>query len=213
MPKKNRVTPNGEIIASTARGSYMGNRGVLHDYKGELTAKRWTHQQWIICLLKFKGRKRQLMAPGCYTELFFLDEATALAAGHRPCWECNRERYTHFKYAWLAGNPEYDFDARTSIKDIDKVLHSERVDRFKKKPTWSSALSALPNGVMVSLPDGGDASYLVNDGQLRLWSPGGYGQPQAVAGDIKVSVLTPLSTVNAILAGYEVQLFDLEASR
>lgn len=207
MPRQNRVDPTGALIASSARGQFMGNRGGLHDDQGKLTAKRWTHQQWIICLLEFKGRNRSLMAPGCYTELFFLDEPTALAAGHRPCWECNRERYAQFKNAWLAGNPEYGFGPKISIKEIDKVLHPERVDQLKKKVTWRSLIQTLPDGVMVSLPGDESASYLLKGEQLLRWSPKGYGQPQPVASDTEVLVLTPRSTVNAIKVGYEVLMF------
>lgn len=90
MPKQNRVTPDGQIIATAARGSFMGNRGILHNDQQEIV-KPFAHKAWIICQLRFKGRRRQLMQPGKYTELFFLDEATALAAGHRPCFECRRE--------------------------------------------------------------------------------------------------------------------------
>ena len=90
MPLQNRVTPMGDIIADAARGTLMGNRGILHNASRQLGAARWRHRSWICCRLSFKNRRRQVMAPGRYTELFFLDEATALAAGHRPCCECRR---------------------------------------------------------------------------------------------------------------------------
>ena len=103
MPLQNRVNPRGTIEQSSARGTYMGNRGVLHNGKRELT-RQFKTKAWIICLLEFKGRKRELMTPGRYTELFFLDEVTAFAAGHRPCAECRRKRYNEFRDAWQAAN-------------------------------------------------------------------------------------------------------------
>src|SRR5580658_4307221 len=95
MPKQNRVNPFGEIIATPERGTFMGNRGVLHDDQGRIRRK-WQGKRWIVCVLEFRGRKRKMMTPSRYTELFFLDEATALAAGHRPCAECRRDRSTLF---------------------------------------------------------------------------------------------------------------------
>jgi len=203
MARQNRITPAGDLIATSARGRFMGNRGVLHNSQGDLTKRRWTHQQWIICTLEFKGRKRPIMAPGCYTELFFLDEATALAAGHRPCWECNRERYKKFKQAWLSGNPEYGFDQKVSIREIDKIIHSERVDKSRLKVTWQSQLANLPDGVFVYLPDDSSNCYLLNNDSLQLWSPNGYEYIRKVSDKIKVDVLTPKSTVNAIISGFK----------
>ena len=103
MPLQNRVTPFGEIVVSAARGTLMGNRGCLHDAERRLTGRRWTTRAWVTCALSFNGRRRQLMTPGFYTELFFLDEATALAAGHRPCAECRRSAYRAFKERWAEG--------------------------------------------------------------------------------------------------------------
>ena len=203
MPRQNRVTPAGELIVTNARGQFMGNRGVLHNDNSELTAKRWTHQQWIICLLEFKGRKRDpLMKPGCYTELFFGDEATALAAGHRPCWECNRGRYNQFKAAWLKGNPEYGFDPKVSIKEIDRVLHQERTHSARKNNPYRSKLGDLPDGVFVMTDDAEGQYFLIQYGMLMRWSPEGYKHGPLVDSQQEVSVLTPKSTVNAIRAGY-----------
>jgi hypothetical protein len=103
MPLQNRATPFGVIVASEARGNLMGNRGCLHDDNRALSRRRWTTRAWVTCLLSFKGRRRQLMRPGHYTELFFLDEATALAAGHRPCAECRREAFRRFVDGWARG--------------------------------------------------------------------------------------------------------------
>ena len=103
MPRRNRVTPLGEIVAVPERGTYFGNRGVLHDEGGRIR-RPWQVRRWLICLLEFKGRHRAVMTPNRYTELFFLDEATGLAAGHRPCAECRRARFLAFRDAWAAGN-------------------------------------------------------------------------------------------------------------
>src|SRR6059058_719820 len=102
MPRQNRFTPFGDVIATPDRGTFMGNRGVLHDAQGRIR-RAWQLKRWIVCVLEFRGRKRQVMTPGRYTELFFLDEATALAAGHRPCAECRHGRYVDFCDAWKRG--------------------------------------------------------------------------------------------------------------
>ncbi len=207
MPRQNRVNPFGELIVTDARGAFMGNRGgALHNDQGELTDRRWTSSRWIICLLEFKERRRPLMAPGCYTELFFLDEATALAAGHRPCAECRREDFKCFKKAWLKGNPEYGFADNVKIGEIDKVLQQERVTRTREKVTFPVELGSLPEGTFVSLPSDPESAYLVWRGELRSWSPGGYGQVVQRPGEFLVDVLTPASTVNAIRAGYVPQV-------
>lgn len=136
MPRQNRVNPFGELIATSSHGLFMGNRGVLHNDQGQLTEKRWTHNHWIICLTKFKDRKRPLMSPGCYTELFFTDEATALAAGHRPCAECRRKAYNHFKQAWIKGNSFLNLPDKVDVDFIDKVLHEERVKSDSKSGAY-----------------------------------------------------------------------------
>ena len=105
MPRQNRVTPFGEIVATPERGTFMGNRGVLHDAEGRIR-RAWQLKRWIVCVLEFRGRKRQVMTPGRYTELFFLDEATALAAGHRPCAECRHARFLDFCNAWGQAHPD-----------------------------------------------------------------------------------------------------------
>ncbi len=197
-PLQNRVTPFGEIVAMPERGAWTGNRGILHDDRRRLTQRRWTTQAWIICRLEFKGRHRAIMSPGTWTELFFLDEATALAAGHRPCGECRRADYAHFKACWIAGNHP------ATIHEIDRALHHERVAaRTHAKITYPTHLDTLPDGVMVAL---GESAYLCWGGRLRAWSPGGYGDPLSVAGDQIVTVLTPRSTVAAIRAGYVPQV-------
>src|SRR4051794_7148506 len=124
MPHRNRVTPNGEIVATPERGTLMGNRGVLHDVDGA-HRRDWQLRRWIACRLEFEGRHRELRRPGHYTELFFLDEATALAAGHRPCAECRREDYRRWQAAWPG--------ADTAADAMDRVLHADRLDGRAKR--------------------------------------------------------------------------------
>jgi hypothetical protein len=124
MPRRNRVTPFGDIVATPARGLVFGNRGVLHDPDGRLV-RAWQVRRWLACELEFRGRHRKQMRPGHYTELYFLDEATALAAGHRPCSECRHADYLRFREAWMdthAGGP-------VRADDMDRILHEERVER------------------------------------------------------------------------------------
>ena len=121
MPRQNRVTPFGEIVASSARGTLMGNRGCLHDASGRIVRQTRVNA-WIYCLLEFKGRHRAVMSPGKYTELFFLDEATALAAGHRPCFECQRPRAEEFMRCWGAANARMTAGERLRVGIVDTVL-------------------------------------------------------------------------------------------
>ncbi len=203
MAKQNRVTPNGQIIATPHRGDFMGNRGILHDDRQEII-RPFRLKAWIICLLDFKGRKQTIMAPGQYTQLFFLDEATALAAGHRPCFECQRQRAQAFRLAWLGANPELAAGPNTRISQIDDVLHRERLTgewaiRDRRKRTYESTLVSLPDGTFVDL---NGRPYLVWGRHLHPWSPAGYGQPFACPADAVVTVLTPPSTVGALAYGY-----------
>src|SRR5919201_3105665 len=127
MPLQNRVDPFGEIIADPARGTWLGNRGILHDTERRIV-RPWQVRRWIVCRLEFRGRHREVMSPRrTWTELFFLDEATALAAGHRPCGECRYEDYRRFKAIWLAANRERGLGAAASIAAIDRELHRDRV--------------------------------------------------------------------------------------
>jgi hypothetical protein len=202
MPRQNRVNPFGELISTSSHGLFMGNRGVLHDDQGNLTEKRWTNPHWIICLTEFKGRKQPLMSPGCYTELFFFDEALALAAGHRPCAECRRKAFNHFKQAWVKGNSHLDLPERVGVDTIDKVLHEERVTSDRKKVTYLEELSDLPQGTFVSLTKTPDKAFLIWYGVLWQWTPEGYIEGPKVSPMTKVNVLTPASLVNAMKAGY-----------
>ena len=199
---QNRVDPFGVIITTPARGAWLGNRGQLHG-SGKTILRPFKHKAWIICLLHFKGRHREIMAPNLWTELFFLDEATALAAGHRPCFECRREDAKRFKQAWLKGNAMYGLDLKSPIAKIDDILQSQRINGLHQKVTFSSILSDLPNGTFINIQK---EAYLVMDQHLHLWSPFGYLEAKQIPASTTVEVLTPKSTVNALSAGYLPQL-------
>lgn len=201
MPRQNRVTPFGEIVAIPERGTFMGNRGILHDHEGRIR-RPWQVKRWLICRLEFNGRHRQVMAPNRYTELFFLDEATALAAGHRPCFECRRSRFLEFRNAWSVGNPRTFGSGSPTVEVIDKRLHAERVGPDRSKGTYQANLDELPDGVMIVLGEENDRPSLIWRGQFLAWTPGGYGEPLPRPCSGTVTVLTPFSSVNAIRAGY-----------
>jgi hypothetical protein len=199
MPRQNRVTPFGELIATAHRGTLMGNRGCLHD-DAQRIRRPFTVKRWIHCVLQFKGRRRAVMTPGHYTELFFLDEATALAAGHRPCAECQRERYGLFRRHWASA---HGGQAVPTADEMDGVLHAERLDGERGKRTYLARASRLPPGVMVA--DGDARAALVVAGAVRSWAPDGYG-PARPGPSAQVRVLTPRSIVGVIAAGYPVGL-------
>jgi hypothetical protein len=196
MPLQNRVLPTGEIVAEPGRGLLMGNRGCLHGPGRELGTSRWRSRLWIACVLDWKGRQRDPMPPGRWTALFFLDEATALAAGHRPCAFCRRGDFLDFAGAWQAAR---GLAGRPRAAELDAVLHLERVDRRRRQVTHRAWPGGLPDGVMIRA--GGQTGLLV-DGRLRPWSWDGYGAPAAVSAERAVEVLTPPSTIAAIAAGY-----------
>lgn len=196
MPLQNRVVPQGRIERHSARGTFMGNRGVLHGRNKELK-RLFKTKSWIICLLEFKGRKRELMSPSSYTELFFLDEVTAMAAGHRPCAECRRRRYNEFRKAWMDGN---QWKGRSVIRapEMDEVLHRERIED-DNKVTWSGRLLDLPHGTMFEFDR---KSYGVCDGKILEWSFEGYRSADHKTFPETVDVLTPRSVVNALATGF-----------
>ncbi len=196
-PLQNRVTPWGEIVADPARGLLMGNRGCLHGQDRRLGPARWRSKLWICCVLVWKNVRRDPMPPGRWTALFFLDEATALAAGHRPCAYCRRADYLAFGEAWrlAEGLPE-----RPRAPEIDARLHRERVDpRSRRQLTRQATVGALPGGVMIR---SGGAVGLLLGGRLLPWSFTGYGAPIAVSHTLSVELLTPPSSVAALTAGY-----------
>lgn len=208
MPLRNRVDPFGIIQPDPGRGTLTGNRGgALHDADRHIR-RPFAGDRWILCRLQFKGRRRPLMTPGRYTELFFLDEATGLAAGHRPCAECRRNRYSLFQRYWAAGNPGLAGSPTPSAGVMDAALHADRLDgrgRRSQQRTHVSALGALPAGVMVVLP-GDEIPMLVTPGGLRPWSFAGYGPPVVTPADTRVTVLTPSSVVRAVAAGFTPEL-------
>ena len=228
MPLQNRVTPFGEIVAVPERGTMMGNRGILHDARRRIR-RPWASKLWICCLLEFRGRRDPVMAPGHYTRLFFLDEPTALAAGHRPCAFCRRGAYLAFRAAWAAGNGHLGLGSTPRAVEMDRVLHDERVGPGGSKRLHRAELSALPDGVFVTTDVGGPIvsiaaivragdeawvrpirtgdgghgldALMIWGGTLWRWSPGGYHE----AGSIRpgpVLTLTPPSIVAALAAGY-----------
>ncbi|MCB0213088.1 MAG: hypothetical protein KDJ52_27340 [Anaerolineae bacterium] len=204
MPLQNRVDPFGNIHAVADRGAWLGNRGILHDAQRTL-AHYHRNKAWIICRLQFKGRQRTPMTPGTYTELFFLDEATALAAGHRPCAECNRPRYNEFVRLWRQAHPD-------SREPIDTVLHRSRFiprqrDWRQKKRTYTAPLNGLPDATFITLdPTPTAAPYLVLADALHPWHFSGYGPAIARPQHQTVTVLTPEPTVRVLRAGFQPQV-------
>jgi len=196
MPLQNRVMPTGEIVADPGRGLMMGNRGCLHGPGRQLGVSRWRSQAWICCVLDWQGRQRDPMPPGRWTALFFLDEATALAAGHRPCGYCRRPDFLDFAEAWRQARR---LARRPAAREMDAVLHSERVGRERRQLTHRAPAGELPDGVMIQA-GGGAGLWLA--GRVRPWSFGGYGAPATGGVPGPVEVLTPPSTVAAIAAGY-----------
>jgi hypothetical protein len=202
-PLQNRVAPTGEIVAVPARGLLMGNRGCLHRPDRTLGTARWRSKLWICCVLEWRGIRRDPMLPGRWTALFFLDEATALAAGHRPCGYCRRPAYLAYTGAWqaargLAGPPR--------AGEMDAQLHAERVEsRTRRQRTHWAVAGALPDGVMVR-HNGGPG--LLAGGAVQPWSFAGYGPAVALGEDTRVEVLTPPSSVAALAAGYQPILHD-----
>jgi hypothetical protein len=200
MPRQNRATPYGDLIATPERGTFLGNRGILHDADGHIQ-RAWRGQRWLVCVLEFRGRQRTVMTPNRYTELFFLDEATALAAGHRPCAECRHARFLAFCKAWGVVHPGRG-PQRPSADEIDRQLHRERLAPDRSKRCYLAALDDLPDGVLVTLAGRGDQPCLVWGKRLLVWSPSGYGQRRPRPRSEEVNVLTPRSTVASIQAGY-----------
>lgn len=201
MPLQNRVTPEAEIVAAPHRGTMMGIRGGCIHGPGQRLCprKRWAGDRWICCQLAFKGRRRALMQPGRYTELFFLDEATAFAAGHRPCFECRRPDAERFRRLWadaagLARPP--------MAGEMDRALHAERVGQERAKRVHAMA-PPLPFGTMIRTEKGCAIVLAADDRSVRVspWSFAGYGPPQGIESDV-FEVLTPPSTVRVLLAGY-----------
>ena len=201
MPRQNRVTPFSTLIATPARGTLMGNRGCLHDGHGRVR-RPFRGQRWIICLLEFKNRRREIMTPGRYTELFFLDEATALAAGHRPCAECQRDRFHLFREIWAEANPQLTSIHRPPASLVDAALHAERTPINAQAHRTGDSLESIPDGTFVT--DAEQDAFLVLKNQPWRWSPTGYERPGKRSLRFPVRILTPASIVHALAKGYPV---------
>lgn len=192
MPLASRVSPFGELFASSARGTLMGNRGGrLHGDERTLGTRRWASKQWICCKLDFNDRHRDVWSDG-YTELFFLDEVTAFAAGHRPCFECRRKDAERFA-SLFSGTRR-----RATAAAMDKVLHAERLDGRAKR-LHRRALDDLPDGAMIAR---GAGALAVRGKALLPWMPSGYGTPQRRPRGAVVDVLTPPSMLVVLARGY-----------
>jgi hypothetical protein len=196
VPFQNRVTPFGEIVAVPGRGLLMGNRGIIHDAARRIV-RPWQVRRWIACRIEFRGRHIEVMRPGRWTALFFLDEATALAAGHRPCGECRYADYQRFRSLWEAthGGP-------AGADAMDRVLHAERLDGRKKR-SHRAPFSRLRDGTYVAL-DG--TAYLVWGNELLAWTDRGYGERRARPRTGIADVLTPASIAALFEAGYPVSV-------
>ncbi len=194
MTLQKRVAPTGDIVSTPHRGLFTGNRGIIHDPQTKTLERRWSTHALLVCLLEFQNRRRDVWAGRHWTELFFLDEATALAAGHRPCFHCRRQDANLFRASWETGNNFTDIRA----SEIDLVLHRERLDkRAKRLHPPPGPIAQLPDGAMVQ---SNGNSYLIVNGRALLRSWSGY-RASAMVPD-QALLLTPPSTVRALRAGY-----------
>jgi hypothetical protein len=199
---QNRVDPFGQLIKTPERGAWLGNRGVIHNEQKQIV-RPFKIKAWITCVLEFRGRHREIMQPDRWTELFFLDEATAFSAGHRPCFQCRYKDHQRFKEFWLKGNPRYGFNMKTPVSKIDEILQTERIAADRSKVTYEDKLIALPNGIFVIY---NEQPYLLKDDRLYLWSPAGYEKGITLPDMGVIQVLTPRSFVNMFSAGYMPQM-------
>lgn len=196
MPLQNRVTPFGALVAVEERGLLMGNRGILHD-EARRIVRPWQVRRWIACVTAFRGRQRQVMRPHSYTELFFLDEATAFAAGHRPCAECRHADYQRFQAAWAAAHGEL-----VRATQMDDVLHADRLEGrgpSQWQRTHQAEISTLPDGAFIGLDE---SAWLLWRGKLLAWSAAGYTVRRPAPSTGEVEVLTPRALVAVFRAGY-----------
>jgi hypothetical protein len=195
MPLQNRVTPFGEIIAISQRGMFTGNRGIIHDPATRtLVSRRWATKTWLICSREYKGRRRAVMASRSWTELFFLDEAVALAAGHRPCFVCRREAAERFRDSWAADRGEL----RPSAQAIDTILHYERLERGRKRVhPIPGPIETLPDGAVVVAAG---SAFTLHSGLAYQWTIEEYARPKRL--HHADGLLTPPSTLMALSSGY-----------
>ena len=205
MTLQNRVTPFGEIVAIAQRGLFTGNRGILHDPATRtLLRRRWTGKAWIACSCAYKGLRRRVMGGRSWTELFFLDEAVALSAGHRPCFFCRRPAAEAFRAAWGRG---HGMDP-PSAPEMDAVLHRQRLrNRIQRRHPLPGPIGDLPEGAMIAV---GSDAFVVVAGRCFRWTEAGYAPP--VSPPPMAELLTPPASLKALLAGYRPVLHpDLRA--
>lgn len=207
MLLENTVTPWSTLVADKTRiAGFMGNRGILHDTTRSIV-KRWTHKSWVFCATSYKGIDRRPLFrtdPFRYSELFFLDEATAYAAGHRPCNYCRREALVLFKTIWCAVNRTGVPPNSVQMSEIDTQLHSERVVRGGSKVRYTAPMNSLPFGTMF---EHDHSAYLIGKQAIYLWSASGY-HPAELAPASEVHVLTPASVVASFSHGLKPQVHD-----
>ncbi|HWU63074.1 MAG TPA: hypothetical protein VN112_13735 [Ensifer sp.] len=194
-PRRNRVTPFGRLEAVPARGQLMGNRGDLHDSTGVIS-REWKVKRWIACALVHPSGSRAVFdTSGRYTPLFFADEPTALAAGHRPCAECRRADYNVWREGWRMA-----FGSSASANDLDAALHQARIDRNGCKITTQARLADLPDGVIVTLENAPESPLLLWERETFAWTHEGYGAPLQLAATTACRVLTPAPSVAVLSA-------------
>lgn len=205
MPLQNRVDPFGQLIAVPARGTVLGNRGgKFHRDDRTLGKRRQVSRTWICCRLEFNGRHRDVWGK-YYTELFFLDEVTAFAAGHRPCFECRRKDAEHFAGLWPSHGHH---PGRPRAAEMDRILHAERGDGYSKRK-HSMSIDDLPDGTMIEL---GGAAWAIRGRKLLRWTAEGYGDRRPRPQNTEVLVLTPPSIIKVLAAGYPLQWHPSSAS-
>ncbi|SHE64044.1 hypothetical protein SAMN05444339_101950 [Loktanella atrilutea] len=201
MTLQNRLLPTGEIVADSGRGTLTGNRGILHVADGVLGPARWRHKAWISCTLDYKNRRRQPMTGRKWTELFFLDEAVAMAAGHRPCATCRRTAWLAFQQVWRSATGEH-----ARAPDIDAALHAARiVAGTKAQRRHTEELATLPPGTCILWA--GEA-HLVGAQGLQAYTTGGYRPAAPKQSGAEVTVLTPAPLVAVLRAGYRPLLHE-----
>lgn len=209
MPLQNRVSPFSVITSTPERGAWTGNRGVIHNERKEIVHNHAV-KYWITCVLDYKGKRRAVMTPKRWTELFFLDEATAYAAGHRPCGFCRHGDFKRFKNLWLTANgARYGLEGNVKMDVIDALIHKERLDENGFQRTFKADLATLPDGVFVAFDELSNA-YLWYNQKLYEWSFSGYSMVKTFDKHQEVLVLTPLSYVNIFKAGYVPQVFVIK---
>jgi len=201
MPLQNRITPLGEIIFSAQRGTFTGNRGVIHNSDKKIV-RQHALKAWITCRLEYKNAHREVMTPNRWTELFFWDEATAFAAGHRPCAYCRNADFKKFKSLWLKANKDIFKIEDESMKFIDTLLHTERLTIQREKNFQLAPLNTLPKGIFIKREALESAAYLWWQNQLFLWTEKGYTLIENFSETEKVFVLTPPSIVSTFKQGY-----------